>query len=79
MSNAMETPFRCVRHDAKHIYVEFNVDNEVFEKRFDIRYVPTANKEEFEAFCSRYVESYRNGKQAETEQVHVHPAILATK
>ena len=61
----------------KRLRIAFNVDGEKFEKRFDIRYVPTNDVNEFTEFCEKYVESYRAGKVAEQDQSAVSDEIKA--
>jgi hypothetical protein len=72
-----ERPFSFVSSDDKHIVIAFNVDGEKFEKRLDIRYVPTNDVNEFTEFCEKYIESYRAGKVAEQDQVAVSDEIKA--
>lgn len=72
-----ERPFSFVSSDEKHIVIAFNVEGEKFEKRFDIRYVPTNDLNEFTDFWEKYVEAYRAGKVAEQDQVAVLDEIKA--
>lgn len=71
-----ERPFSFVSSDEKHIVIAFNVDGDKFEKRFDIRYVPTGNAAEFEVFCNDYIEAYKKGAQSEAAAAFVDPEIL---
>lgn len=71
MSNAMEKSFRYISSDERHIVIEFNVDGEIFKKRFDIRYVPTNDVNEFTEFCEKYIEAYRAGSTVVQDQTAV--------
>lgn len=70
---------KFISSDEKHINVEFIVDGVAVQKRFDIRYVPTASKQEFDTFCENYLEAYKNGLNLEKQEFFVDPAILENK
>lgn len=71
--------FKYLSSNEQYINIEFNIDGARIEKRFDIRYVPTSLKEEFDAFCENYLEVYKNGLNLEKQEFFVDPAILENK
>lgn len=70
-------PYKVISSDAKHIVIRFTVGEAAIEKRFDIRYVPTATAEEFDKFCSDYIDAYSSGIEQEQAELYVDPAILS--
>lgn len=69
--------YKVISSDAKHIVIEFTVGEATIEKRFDIRYVPTATAEEFNEFCLDYINAYSSGIEQEQAESYVDPAILS--